>query len=324
MGGRRLKKYVIKRMLQSIPILIGITIMTFFIMQLAPGNPMETMINPKISPAEMQKMRDSLGLNDPVYVQYINWMKEILQGNLGYTVKTGQPVGQLILERLPATLLLTGSAFVMAFVIGIPLGVYSATHRYKLQDYVLTVFSFIGISVPSFFLGLGMIFLFALKLGWLPTSGMLTIGAGHTGFALVMDYFRHVIMPATVLAMPTIAVVMRFTRSSMLEVLSQDYIRTADAKGLKKNVVYLKHALRNALIPVITIFGLSIPFLFGGAYITEYIFNWPGMGSLGIQSIVAREYPVIMALNLFTSILVMSGNLLADIMYAWADPRIRY
>ncbi|WOV88069.1 ABC transporter permease [Sporosarcina oncorhynchi] len=319
-----MKKYVIKRILQSIPILFGITIMTFFIMQLAPGNPMETMINPKISPAEMQKMRDSLGLNEPLYVQYLTWIKEILQGNLGYTVKTGQPVAHLIMERLPATLLLTGCAFVMAFVIGIPLGVYSATHRYKLQDYVLTVFSFIGISIPSFFLGLGMIFFFALKLGWLPTSGMVSIGADYKGMALIIDYLKHVIMPATVLAMPTIAVVMRFTRSSMLEVLSQDYIRTADAKGLKKSVVYLKHALRNALIPVITIFGLSIPFLFGGAYITEYIFNWPGMGSLGIQSIVAREYPVIMALNLFTSILVMSGNLIADIMYAWADPRIRY
>lgn len=319
-----MKKYVIKRLIQSIPILLGITIMTFAIMQLAPGNPMETMINPKISPAEMQEMRESMGLNDPVHVQYFNWMKEVLQGNLGYTVKTGQPVSELILERLPATLLLTGSAFVMAFVIGIPLGVYSATHRYKAGDYFLTVFSFIGISIPSFFLGLGMIFIFALKLGWLPTSGMLTMGADYTGFALAGDYFKHVIMPATVLALPTIAVVMRFTRSSMLEVLNQDYIRTADAKGLDKNKVYLKHALRNALIPVITIFGLSIPFLFGGAYITEYIFNWPGMGSLGIQSIVAREYPVIMALNLFTSVLVMSGNLIADIMYAWADPRIRY
>jgi peptide/nickel transport system permease protein len=322
--GEPLKNFFIKRVLQSIPILFGITIMTFFIMQLAPGNPMETMINPKISPEEMRRMRDSLGLNDPIYVQYITWMKEILQGNLGYTVKTGQPVGQLILERLPATLLLTGSAFVMAFVIGIPLGVYSATHRYKVQDYFLTVISFVGISIPSFFLGLGMIFIFALKLGWLPTSGMVTIGSDFSGLTLLADYLSHVIMPATVLAMPTIAIVMRFTRSSMLEVLNQDYIRTADAKGLSKNVVYLKHALRNALIPVITIFGLSIPFLFGGAYITEYIFNWPGMGSLGIQSIVAREYPVIMALNLFTSILVMSGNLLADILYAWTDPRIRY
>ncbi|UII57539.1 ABC transporter permease [Cytobacillus spongiae] len=319
-----MKKFLLKRLLQSIPILIGITIMTFSIMQLAPGNPMQTMIDPKISAEEMERAQENLGMNDPIYVQYYNWMKEVLQGNLGYTIKTGQPVGKVIFERLPATLLLTGTAFIMAFVVGVPLGVYSATHRYKLPDYVLTVISFIGISIPSFFFGLGMIFIFALKLGWLPTSGMITIGADYQGFALFVDYLKHVIMPASVLALPTVAVVMRFTRSSLLEVLNQDFIRTADAKGLSKQVVYLKHALRNALIPVITIFGLSIPFLFGGAYITEHIFNWPGMGSLGIQSIVAREYPVIMALNLFTSMLVMFGNLLADVMYAWADPRIRY
>ena len=298
--------------------------MTFAIMQLAPGNPMQTMIDPKISAEEIERAQENLGLNDSLPVQYFNWITQILQGNLGYTIKTGQPVGQLILERLPATLLLTGTAFIIAFVFGVPLGVYSATKRNKLPDYVLTVMSFIGISIPSFFFGLGMIFIFALKLGWLPTSGMVTIGADYTGFALFMDYFKHVIMPALVLALPTVAVVMRFTRSSMLEVLNQEFIRTADSKGLSKAKVYLKHALRNALIPVITIFGLSIPFLFGGAYITEHIFNWPGMGSLGIQSIVAREYPVIMALNLFTSILVMAGNLLADVMYAWADPRIRY
>lgn len=298
--------------------------MTFSIMQLAPGNPMQTMINPKISSEEMDKAQENLGMNDPIYIQYFNWMKEVIQGNLGYTIKTGQPVGKVIVERLPATLLLTGTAFIMAFVIGVPLGVYSATHRYRLPDYILTVVSFVGISIPSFFFGLGMIFIFALQLGWLPTSGMVTIGADYQGFALFMDYLKHVIMPASVLALPTVAVVMRFTRSSLLEVLNQDFIRTADAKGLSKRVVYLKHALRNALIPVITIFGLSIPFLFGGAYITEHIFNWPGMGSLGIQSIVAREYPVIMALNLFTSMLVMFGNLLADVMYAWADPRIRY
>ncbi|WP_423410458.1 ABC transporter permease [Heyndrickxia sp. MSNUG] len=319
-----MKKYLFKRLFQSIPILLGITIMTFSIMQLAPGNPMQTMINPKITSEEMEKAQENLGMNDPIYIQYFNWMKEVVQGNLGYTIKTGQPVGKVIIERLPATLLLTGTAFIMAFVIGVPLGVYSATHRYRLPDYILTVISFVGISIPSFFFGLGMIFIFALQLGWLPTSGMVTIGADYQGFALFMDHLKHVIMPASVLALPTVAVVMRFTRSSLLEVLNQDFIRTADAKGLSKRVVYLKHALRNALIPVITIFGLSIPFLFGGAYITEHIFNWPGMGSLGIQSIVAREYPVIMALNLFTSMLVMFGNLLADVMYAWADPRIRY
>lgn len=317
-------KYIIKRLLQSIPILIGITILTFLIMQLAPGNPMQTMINPKISMAEMQKAQASLGLNKPIYVQYLAWVNQILHGNLGYTIKTGQSVGQLILQRLPATLTLTSSAFVLAFAIGIPLGVYSATHRYKAADYILTVLSFIGISVPSFFFGLGLIFLVSLKLNWLPTSGLETIASGYTGMALLLDHFKHLILPAVVLALPTVAVVMRFTRSSLLEVLHQDFIRTADAKGLSERIVILKHALRNALIPVITIFGLSIPFLFGGAYITETIFNWPGMGSLGIQAITGREYPIIMALNLFTSTLVLVGNLIADVMYALADPRIRY
>lgn len=319
-----MKKYIVRRVLQSIPILIGITILTFVIIQLAPGNPMQTMIDPKISPEELAQAQENLGMNDPVYVQYFTWLKEIVQGNLGYTVKTGEEVGGLILERLPATLLLTGTAFVLAFVIGVPLGVYSATHQYKIPDYLLTVFAFIGISIPSFFFGLGMIFIFALQLGWLPASGMETIGGDQSGIGAFIDYLKHVSMPAIVLALPTVAVVMRFTRSSMLEVLNQDYIRTAKSKGLSSRLVHLKHALRNAMIPVITIFGLSIPFLFGGAYITEYIFNWPGMGSLGIQAIEGREYPVIMALNLFTSILVMSGNLIADLMYAWADPRIRY
>lgn len=316
--------YIIRRLLQAVPIIIGITLLTFFIMQLAPGNPMQTMINPKIPLSEMQKVQEELGFNKPVIYQYFNWLKEILQGNLGYTIKTGQPVTQLIMERLPATLLLTCTAFLLSFVIGIPLGVYSALHRNKTPDYVLTVVSLVGISIPSFFFGLGLIFLFALKLGWFPTSGMKTIGKDLTGIALFIDYARHIMLPATVLALPTVAVVMRFTRSSLLEVFSLDFIRTAHAKGLSKSVVIFKHALRNALIPVITIFGLSIPFLFGGAYITEHIFNWPGMGSLGISAIVGREYPVIMALNLFTSILVLLGNLIADISYAWADPRIRY
>ncbi|MGM0837276.1 MAG: ABC transporter permease [Bacillota bacterium] len=316
--------YIVKRILHAIPILIGITILTFLIMQLAPGNPMQTMINPKISMEEMERAQANLGFDQSKIVQYFSWLKEILQGNLGYTIKTGQSVSDLILERLPATLTLTGSAFIMAFVIGVPLGVFSATHRYKLPDYVLTVFAFIGISIPSFFFGLGLIFIFALKLGWFPTSGMASIGANLTGFALFIDHLKHIILPAVVLSLPTVAVVMRFTRSSLLEVLHQDFVRTADSKGLSRKVVIVKHALRNALIPVITIFGLSIPFLFGGAYITEHIFNWPGMGSMGIQAIVGREYPVIMALNLFTSILVLMGNLLADVLYAWADPRIRY
>lgn len=317
-------KYIIRRILQAVPVLIGITLLTFLIMQLAPGNPMQTMIDPRISVEDLQKAEDNLGFNKPLIIQYWNWLKEILHGNLGYSIKTREPVARMIGERLPATLLLTITAFLISFVAGIPLGVYSATHKYTKADYGLTVFAFIGISVPSFFLGLGLIYLLSLKAGILPTSGLETIGRGYTGMVLFVDKLKHLIMPAVILALPNMATVMRFTRSSMIDVLNQDYIRTARAKGLKEKLVRYKHALRNALIPVVTIFGLSIPFLFGGAYITETIFNWPGMGSLGIAAITAREYPVIMGLNLFTSTLVLMGSLIADIMYAFVDPRIRY
>lgn len=317
-------KYIIRRILQAVPVLIGITLLTFLIMQLAPGNPMQTMIDPRISVEDLQKAEDNLGFNKPLIIQYWNWLNEILHGNLGYSIKTREPVARMIGERLPATLLLTITAFLISFVAGIPLGVYSATHKYTKADYGLTVFAFIGISVPSFFLGLGLIYLLSLKAGILPTSGLETIGRGYTGMVLFVDKLKHLIMPAVILALPNMATVMRFTRSSMIDVLNQDYIRTARAKGLKEKLVRYKHALRNALIPVVTIFGLSIPFLFGGAYITETIFNWPGMGSLGIAAITAREYPVIMGLNLFTSTLVLMGSLIADIMYAFVDPRIRY
>lgn len=319
-----MKAYIIRRLLQSIPIIIGITLITFFIMQLAPGNPMQTMIDPTINMEDIEKAEEKLGFNDPLIVQYYNWISEIVRGNFGYTVRTGQPVMKLILERLPATLLLTMTAFVVSFVLGVPLGVYSATHKYTNADYSLTVFAFIGISIPSFFFGLSLIFIFAINLGWFPTSGFTTVGADLTGIQLFFDKVRHLIMPATVLALPNLATVMRFTRSSMIEVLNEDYIRTAKAKGLKDKVVEYKHALRNSLIPVVTIFGLSIPFLFGGAYITETIFNWPGMGSLGISAITGREYPIVMGLNLFTSVLVLFGNLIADVFYAMLDPRIRY
>ncbi|NNG00896.1 MAG: ABC transporter permease [Desulfobacteraceae bacterium] len=319
-----MRQYIIRRLLQAVPILFGITLLTFLIMQLAPGNPLQTMIDPTISMEEINMAEKKLGMDQPKIIQYFNWLREILTGNLGYSVKTGQPVAKLIGERLPATLLLTMSAFFISFIIGVPLGVYSATHKYSAGDYSMTFLAFLGISIPNFFFGLGLIYVFALKLGWLPTSGMATIGADLSGFNGVLVYARHLVMPAIVLALPNLATVMRFTRSSMIEVLLHDFIRTAKAKGLTHRRVIYKHALRNALIPVVTIFGLSIPFLFGGAYITEQVFNWPGMGSLGIQAITAREYPIVMGLNLFTSILVLMGNLIADISYAFVDPRIRY
>ncbi|MDG0811438.1 ABC transporter permease [Cohnella rhizosphaerae] len=318
-----MRNYLIKRLLTSLPLMVGITLLTFFIMQLAPGNPMQTMIDPRISTADLARAQERMGLNDPMIVQYFRWLGQIVQGNLGYTVKTGQSVAHMIGERLPATLLLTVTAFLFSFVVGVPLGVYSATNKYTKRDYGLTVFSFIGISVPSFFFGVALIYLFAVKLNWFPTSGLATINLEGGAWAAFVDKLKHLVLPALVLALPNLAVIMRFTRSSMIEVLTNDYIRTARAKGLSDRKVKFKHALRNAIIPVVTLFGISIPTLFGGAYITETIFNWPGMGSLGIQAITAREYPVIMGLNLFTSMLVLLGNLTADVLYAVVDPKIR-
>lgn len=317
-------QYVIRRLLQSLVLLVGITMLTFAIMQLTPGGPMRLMIDPNIDPAQIEKAEQRLGLDRPVIVQYFSWLGEVARGNLGYCIKNGRPVLEVIMERVPATIYLTGLAFVLSFAAAIPLGVLSATRRYSLLDYTMTVVSFAGISIPAFFFGLLLIFLFSIKLGWLPTSGLATIGADLRGWALLADRLKHVIMPALVLVLPNMATVMRYTRSSMLEVLGQEYVQTARAKGLSERVVIYRHALRNAMIPVITIFGLSLPFLFGGAFITETVFAWPGMGRLGIESVFAREYPVVMGINLFTSTLVLVGNLIADVLYAIVDPRIRY
>ena len=317
-------KYIRKRLIQSIPVVFGITILTYFIMKLAPGGPLANMINPRTSAESILRAKEAMGLNKPIIIQYVNWLRELLQGNFGYSTNSGQQVPAMILERLPATLLLTVTAFVISFVVGIPLGVYSATHKYSAGDYGLTIFSFIGISIPSFFFGMGLIYIFAIKLKWFPTSGFGDTTFKGTGMALFLNKMKYLVMPALVMSLANLATVMRFTRSSMVETLNQDYIRTARAKGLSEKVVIYRHALKNSLIPVITIFGLSIPNLFGGAYITEKVFSWPGMGLLGVDAIANRDYAVLMGLTLFTAILVLVGNLVADILYSFVDPRIRY
>jgi peptide/nickel transport system permease protein len=319
-----MKKYISRRLLQAIPIFFGITILTYFIMKMAPGGPLASMISPRNSPADIQRAQEAMGLNQPIIIQYFNWLLELLKGNFGYSTNSGEPVMSMILTRLPATLLLTGTAFVLSFVIGVPLGVYSATHKYSPSDYGLTVFSFFGISIPSFFFGMGLIYVFSIQLGWLPTSGFGDITFRGTGIALFLNKLKYLIMPALVMALADLSTVMRFTRSSMVETLSQDYIRTSRAKGLSERVVIYRHALKNSLIPVVTIFGLSIPNLFGGSYIIEKVFGWPGMGLLGVEAINNRDYQVLMGLTVFTAVLVLLGNLLADLMYALVDPRIRY
>lgn len=317
-------KYIRKRLIQAIPIVFGITLLTYLIMKLAPGGPLANMVNPRTSVESINKAKEALGLDKPILVQYWNWLMELFKGNFGYSTFSGQPVLAMILERLPATLLLTGTAFVFSFAIGIPLGVYSATHKYSPGDYGLTIFSFIGISIPSFFFGISLIYVFAITLKWLPTSGFGNASFTGTGFALFFDKLKYLVMPAMAMSLANIATVTRFTRSSMVETLNQDYIRTAQSKGLSERVVVYRHALKNSLIPVITIFGLSIPNLFGGAYIIEKVFSWPGMGQLGVDAIGNRDYAVLMGLTLFTAFLVLIGNLLSDILYSFVDPRIRY
>ena len=300
------RHYVLKRLLQMIPILFGITLLTFLIMKIAPGSPLQTMINPKLSMEDIQAAEDALGLNDPIYVQYFKWLGQILQGNLGYSVMSGRSVTDIITER-----------------IGLIFGIYSATHSGSVGDYILTVLAFIGVAVPSFFLALGSVYVFSLKLGWFPTGAMRTIGVELTGWSGFVDVVRHMTLPAIVMALPQTASITRYARSSMLDVIHEDFIRTARAKGLGEKRVIFVHALRNALIPIITLFGLSLPGLLGGSYIVESIFNWPGLGTLGIKAITAREYSELMALNLITAVLVLLGNFIADMLYTVADPRIR-
>lgn len=315
-------KYIIRRIVISLPVLIGITIITFGAYNLAPGDPISAMIDPSLpmSGEMMEKLRREYGLDQPLPVRYVIWLREAAKGNLGYSFASRRPVSQIIGERLPATLQLTLFSLLIAIALGIPLGVYSALHQYSKLDYILTLSAFFAVSVPAFFFALGAIWIFSLRLDLFPVQGLNTPGAQN----LVLDRIHHLILPATVLGVERIAGFLRYTRSAVLEVLGQDYMTTARAKGLPNQVVFWRHGFRNALITLITIIALSLPGLFGGAFIIEWIFSWPGMGQLAIASINARDYPTLMGTALIGSILVLVSNLLADILYAAADPRIRY
>lgn len=315
-----MRAYIIKRLISSFPLLIGITIISYAVMALAPGDPTSILMDPKVKPEDMERIKHNLGLDKPWYVQYFFWFSRLCRGDFGNSFIDGRPVLIIVLERIPNTLLLMSSSFFLILILAIPIGIFQSIRQYSLLDYILTVISFIGISLPNFWLGLMLILLFALKLGWLPSGGMYSLDFGFS----LLDRIKHLILPAITLSVGGIASWSRYQRSSMLEVLRQDYIRTARAKGLKERVVIYKHALRNALIPIITLLGLSLPDLFGGAYITEIIFAWPGMGRLGVQAVFQRDYPVIMGTLLISSILIILGNLLADVIYAYVDPRIRY
>jgi peptide/nickel transport system permease protein len=300
-----MSRFVLRRILQLIPLLIGISLLSFFIMHLAPGDPTSLFIDPNVRPEELARVRANWGLDQPIYVQYFLWLKNAVLLDFGRSYTTGQPVMAEIAERLPLTLMLMIPSYILTLLICIPLGVISAVKKNSWFDNIVTILSFAGMAIPTFWLGLMLMLLFSVQLHWLPAVG-------------------NIILPLITMTVGGLAGLTRYQRAAMLEVLNQDFIRTARAKGLPEKIVIFKHALRNALIPIVTILGLSLPDLFGGAFIIETIFAWPGMGRLGVQSIFQRNYPVIMGIVMFSALLIVLGNLLADICYALVDPRIRY
>lgn len=314
-------RYVIRRTIQMIPLFIGISIIIFLIIQAAPGGPETTLLATGrfVSPEILAAYRTRLGLDQPIFIQYFRWLGAALTGDLGYSYTSAQPVLIMIAERLPATVELMLAAYLLAAVIALPLGVYSAIHKYSALDFLGTGFSFLGIAMPVFWFGLILQLVFAVQLGWLPSSGRETVG--DTG---LLDHIKHLIMPAVVLSLLYIAGWSRYMRTSFLGVINTDYVRTARAKGLHERRVTLVHALKNAAIPVVSIMALDVAGLFSGAVITETIFAWPGIGRLFIQSMYSRDYPLLMGIIMMGSVMVVVFNLFADIVYGWLDPRISY
>lgn len=314
--------YIIRRLLISLPVLLGVTVIIFVLADAMPGDAVGAMISPN-NPASDELIamrRGQLGLDKPLAVQYLDWLGQLMRGNLGFSFITGASVTDIISNRLPATLLLMGSSLLFSVVVGMILGVVSALRQNSWLDYVLTVFGFIGLSVPVFFFALLLIFVFGLNLRWFPTAGMGTPGDSFTW----SDTLRHLVLPGLSLGLLRITLFMRYTRASVLEVMREDYVRTAKAKGVFRSALVSKHILRNALIPITTIIGVALPLLFSGAVIIETIFQWPGTGSMFITAVNQRDAPIIMGFVLVAAVFVLLSNLLTDVLYSWIDPRIRY
>ena len=319
--------YLLRRLLGIIPLLLGITILSFAIIHLAPGKPttLDTSMNPKVSQEVRLRLSKIYGLDKPIHVQYISWLTRLVRFDFGRSFSDNRPVGEKILERMPLTLAINFLSLLFIFALAIPLGIKSAVKKDKAFDKVLTVLAFVSFALPTFWIALLLMQLFGISLGWLPISGIKSLDFEY--FSLwrkLLDLLRHLALPVFVLSITGMAGMLRYMRSSMIEALQQPYIYTARAKGLSERKVLYKHALRNAILPVITILGLSIPGLLGGSVIFESIFALPGIGRLFYEAVMMRDYPVIMAEVVLVGVLTMLGNLVADIAYAWADPRIRY
>lgn len=320
-------RYLRKRLTQMLIILFGISLVSFFIMQLAPGSPVDLLVERNAPQAEKERIAEIYGLNQPIFVQYFKWLGQVLRLDFGRSFVSGEPVLQMILDRLPYTLYLNFVVMVVIYLLAIPIGIVSALKQYSWTDHAVTLFAFIGQAMPTFWLAMLLIYFVAIPIPWLRTSGIATYGVNiHTTpfFTVVIDRIRYLLLPATVMTFTSLGGITRYMRSSMLEVIRQDYVRTARAKGMSERVVNFKHALRNALLPIVTLLGHELPILFSGSFILEVIFSWPGLGLIAMRAIQQRDYMVIMAFNTIGATMTVLGTFLADLLYVVVDPRIRY
>ncbi|ODS49722.1 MAG: peptide/nickel transport system permease protein [Halanaerobium sp. 4-GBenrich] len=330
--------YIIKRLLALIPILIGVAIIVFLIVHLIPGDPAQTMLGERATDQALERLREQMGLNDPLPVQFWRYVKDLLRGDLGRSIMSNNPVSAELMQRFPATLELSFFAIIFAVFVGVPAGIFASMNQNSWFDNLSMLIALIGVSMPIFWLGLMFIWLFAVELGWFPPSSRIGVGLEFTpitnlyvidsilqfNFTALKNVLHHLVLPAVALGTIPMAIIARMTRSSMLEVLKKDYIRTAYAKGLKRKIVIFKHALKNAMVPIITVVGLQFGVLLGGAVMTETIFSWPGLGKYLVDAIYARDFPIVQGGILFFAGVFVIVNLIVDLSYALVDPRIQY
>jgi peptide/nickel transport system permease protein len=321
-----MKKYILRRVVLFFPLLLGITLISFVIMRLTPGSPVDSVkMSPGVDTRAQLRLYKAYGLDKPIHIQYFSWLKRVVTLNFGTSFKDGRRVIKKIAERLPATILLNVCSLVMIFLLAVPIGIISAVKHNSFIDRFFAALVFLGYSVPAFALALVMMQYFAVNLGWLPVSGMVSVNFEFMGFgAKIWDLIKHLILPVTASAITGLAFISRYLRSTMLEIIRQDFIKAARARGIREKKIILVHALRNGLIPVVTMLGLIVPSLISGGVVFETIFSWPGMGRLAYNAIMARDYPVVMGVGVIMAVMTLMGNLLADIGYAACDPRIRY
>ncbi len=309
-----------RRIFHAIIVLLGVSLLTFVMMNLAPGDPYHLDPELRFNPEAVARWKELRQLDQPLHVQYFSWLKNMLQGDFGISLVHNKPVWELMMERVPATLLLTGTSLLVSLLISIPLGVFSALRKGSFWDQVISSFTLGGVSIPNFWLGMLLILFFSYHFKWLPAAGMRTVGMEFS----LLDYLKHLLLPTVVLSVASAAYFIRYVRAGVWEVIQQDYIITARAKGLGDMTILLRHVLRNAALPLITVISLHLPYLFTGAMLTEYVFSWPGMGRWIVSATLSRDYPSVMAINIMVAFLVTLFNLVADLLYASFDPRIKY